>query len=138
MLNPEHGPSLMRQAERLDLSRTSLLYPPVVTCALDLQLMRRLDELHLQWPFMGSRMLRDTLRLEGFRVGRRHVAILLRKIGIAAIYRRANTSRCHPRNAIYPYLLRKLRIDRPNQVWAIDVTYILMARAFVYLVAVLD
>jgi len=138
MINPEHGLSLTRQAELLDLSRTSLYYRPVETGASDLQLMRRLDELHLQWPFMGGRMLRDTLRLAGVRIGRRHVATLMRKMGIAAIYRRANTSRRHPRNAIYPYLLRKLTIDRPNQVWATDVTYIPMARGFVYLVAVLD
>ena len=100
--------------------------------------MRRIDELHLQWPFMGARMLCDTLRLEGIRVGRRHVATLMREMGIAAVYRRANTSRRHPQNAIDPYLPRKLNIDRPNQVWATDVTYIPMARGFVYPAAVLD
>ncbi len=100
--------------------------------------MRRIDELHLQWPFLGSRMLRDMLRLEGIWVGRRHVATLMRKMGIEALYRRSNTSRRHPRHLIYPYLLRKLVIDRPNQVWATDVTYIPMAKGFVYLVAVMD
>jgi putative transposase len=138
MINPEHGLSLTRQAELLDLSRASLYYTPVQTCETDLKLMRRIDELHLQWPFLGSRMLRDMLRLEGISIGRKHVATLMRKMGIEAIYRRANTSRRHPRNAIYPYLLRKLQIDRPNQVWATDVTYIPMERGFVYLVAVLD
>ena len=138
MINPNHKLSLTRQAELLDLSRASLYYKPVETCEADLKLMRRIDELHLQWPFLGSRMLRDMLRLEGFDVGRKHVATLMRKMGIEAIYRRANTSRRHPRNEIYPYLLRKLTIDRPNQVWATDVTYIPMARGFVYLVAILD
>jgi putative transposase len=138
MINPDHKLSLTRQAEILQLSRASLYYEPVAACEADLQLMRRLDELHLQWPFLGSRMLRDMLRLEGIIVGRRHVATLMRKMGIEALYRRSNTSRRHPRHLIYPYLLRKLVIDRPNQVWATDVTYIPMARGFVYLVAVMD
>ena len=138
MIDPNHGLSLTRQAQLLDLSRASLYYEPVGVCEADLQLMRRLDELHLQWPFLGSRMLRDMLRLEGIPVGRKHVATLMRKMGIEAIYRRANTSRRHPRHAIYPYLLRNLIIERPNQVWASDVTYIPMARGFVYLVAVMD
>jgi putative transposase len=138
MINPNHKLSLTRHAQILQLSRASLYYEPVATCEADLQLMRRLDELHLQWPFQGSRMLRDILRLEGILVGRRHVATLMRKMRIEALYRHANTSRRHPRHAIYPYLLRKLVIDRPNQVWATDVTYIPMARGFVYLVAVMD
>ena len=138
MINPNHKLSLTRQAELLQLSRASLYYEPVGTCDADLQLMRRIDELHLQWPFLGSRMLRDMLRLEGIVVGRRHVATLMRKMGIEALYRRSNTSRRHPRHTIYPYLLRRLVIDRPNQVWATDVTYIPMARGFVYLVAVMD
>jgi transposase InsO family protein len=138
VIDPNHGLSLTRQAQLLDLSRASLYYEPVGVCEADLQLMRRLDELHLQWPFLGSRMLRDMLRLEGIPVGRKHVATLMRKMGIEAIYRRANTSRRHPRHAIYPYLLRNLIIERPNQVWASDVTYIPMARGFVYLVAVMD
>jgi putative transposase len=138
MINPTHKLSLTRQAKLLELSRASLYYKPVQTCEADLRLMRRIDELHLEWPFLGSRMLRDMLRLEGIHVGRKHVATLMRKMGIEAIYRRANTSRRHPRNAIYPYMLRNLTIDRPNQVWATDVSYIPMARGFVYLVAVLD
>ena len=138
MINPDHKLSLTRQAQILQLSRASLYYEPVAACEADLQLMRRLDELHLQWPFLGSRMLRDILRLEGIVVGRRHIATLMRKMGIEALYRRSNTSRRHRRHMIYPYLLRKLVIDRPNQVWATDVTYIPMARGFVYLVAVMD
>jgi putative transposase len=138
VIDPTHVLSLTRQAQLLQLSRASLYYEPVAATAADLQLMRRLDELHLQWPFLGSRMLRDILRLEGIVVGRRHVATLMRKMGIEALYRRSNTSRRHPRHLIYPYLLCKLVIDRPNQVWATDVTYIPMARGFVYLVAVMD
>ena len=138
MINPNHELSLTRQAELLDLSRASLYYTPVQTSEADLKLMRRIDELHLQWPFLGSRMLRDMLRLESIEVGRKHVTTLMRKMGIEAIYRRSNTSRRHPRHAIYPYLLRHLTIDRPNQVWATDVTYIPMARGFVYLVAIID
>jgi putative transposase len=122
MINPNHKLSLTRQAQILQLSRASLYYEPVAACEAGLQLMCRLDELHVQWPFLGSRMLRDILRLEGILVGRRHVAILMRKMGIEALYRRSNTSRRHPRHAIYPYLLRKLVIDWPNQVWATDVS----------------
>jgi putative transposase len=93
--------------------------------------MRRMDELHMNYPFAGSRMLRDMLRLEGFTVGRGHVATLMEKMGIAAIYRKRNTSKPHPAHPIYPYLLRGLTIDRPNQVWSTDITYIPMARGFV-------
>jgi putative transposase len=100
--------------------------------------MRRMDELHLEHPFAGSRMLRDLLNREGHDVGRRHVATLMRRMGIEAIYRKKNTSRAHPGHRVYPYLLRKLAVDRPNQVWASDITYIPMARGFVYLVAIID
>jgi putative transposase len=100
--------------------------------------MRRIDELHLEHPFAGSRMLRDLLRQEGFEVGRKHVATLMRKMGIEALYRRPNTSRRHPAHPIYPYLLRHLSVTQPNQVWAMDITYIPMARGFVYLAAVMD
>ena len=130
--------SLTRQAEFLELSRTSLYYEPVGTSDAGLRLRRRLDELHLQWPFLGCRMLRDKLRLEGISVGRKHAATLMRKTGIEAIYRRANTTRKHAQNEVYPYLLRNLDIDRPNQVWATNVRYIRMARGLVYLVAVMD
>lgn len=103
-----------------------------------LPLMRRIDALHLEHPFAGSRMLRDLLNQEGHGVGRKHVVTLMKRMGIEAIYRRKNTSRPHPDHEVYPYLLRKLAIDRPNQVWAADITYIPMARGFVYLVAVID
>ena len=100
--------------------------------------MRRIDELHLEYPFAGSRMLRDFLNREGVAVGRRHVATLMKRMGIEAIYRRPNTSKPAPGHKIYPYLLRGLKVDRPNQVWAMDITYIPMARGFVYLAAVVD
>ena len=100
--------------------------------------MRRMDELHLELPFAGSRMLRDLLNAEGLVIGRRHVATLMKRMGMEAIYRRPNTSKPAPGHKIYPYLLRHLAVIRPNQVWAMDITYIPMARGFVYLTAVVD
>ena len=138
MISRDHELAVARQADLLGLSRSSVYYQPLPVSAADLQLMRRIDELHLELPFAGSRMLRDLLAGEGVRVGRRHVATLMRRMGIEALYRRPNTSRRHPAHPVFPYLLRGLSIDRPNQVWAADITYIPMARGFVYLVAVLD
>jgi putative transposase len=106
--------------------------------AADLTIMRRIDELHLDYPFAGSRMLRDILVPEGGAIGRRRVATMMKRMGIAAIYRRPNTSKPALGHKIYPYLLRGLKIERPNQVWAMDITYIPMARGFVYLAAVVD
>lgn len=100
--------------------------------------MCRLDALHLDYPFAGSRMLRDILAREGVSIGRRHVRTLMKKMGIEAIYRRLNTSKAAPGHKIYPYLLRGLKIERNNQVWAIDITYIPMTRGFIYLAAVVD
>jgi putative transposase len=104
----------------------------------DLAIMRRMDELHLDYPFAGSRMLRDLLRGEGVEIGREHVTTLMKRMRIEAIYRRPNTSKPAPGHKIYPYLLRGMVIDRPNQAWAMDITYIAMARGFVYLAAVVD
>ena len=101
-------------------------------------LMRRIDELHLEYPFAGSRMMRGLLRQEGLSSGRRHIATLMRRMGIEALYRKPNTSRRRPGHTVYPYLLRGLEVSRPNQVWAMDITYIPMARGFVYLAAVMD
>ena len=106
--------------------------------ASNLWLMRRIDELHLNYPFAGSLMLRDMLGHQGLEVGRRHIRTLMRRMGIEAIYRRPNTSKPAPGHRIYPYLLRGLAITRPNQVWTMDITYIPMARGFVYLAAVVD
>jgi len=100
--------------------------------------MRRIDQIHLEHPFAGSRMMRDLLKAEGHVIGRKHVATLMRKMGIEALYRKPNTSRRHAAHRIYPYLLRNLAIERPNHVWAMDITYVPMARGFVYLAAVLD
>ncbi len=138
MIDADHELSLTRQAELLALSRSSLYYQPVPVSDVDLALMRRIDELHLELPFAGSRLLRDLLQGEGHAIGRKRVRRLMRTMGISAIYRRQNTSRRHPRHPVFPYLLRGLVIDRPNQVWAADITYIPMAKGFVYLVAVID
>ena len=100
--------------------------------------MNHIDKLHLDHPFAGARMLRDMLRLEGFDVGRVHVSTLMRKMGVEALYRKPRTTLRHPAHRIYPYLLRDLNIYRPNQVWAMDITYIPMAKGFVYLTVVLD
>lgn len=138
MIDKTHALPVTRQAALLDLSRSNVYYLPKSVAQSDLALMRRMDELHLAYPFAGSRMLRDMLGLEGIDVGRRHVSTLMKKMGIEAIYRKRNTSKAHPDNRIYPYLLRNLIIDRPNQVWATDLTYIPMRRGFVYLVAIID
>jgi putative transposase len=129
---------VVRQCELLNLSRSSVYYVPHPVSEDDLALMRRIDELHLNHPFAGARMLRDLLRLEGIPVGRRHVSTLMKKMGIEALYRRPNTSRKHPQNPVFPYLLRGLDITAANQVWAMDITYIPMRKGFVYLAAVLD
>jgi putative transposase len=129
---------VVRQCELLNLSRSSVYYVPQPVSEDDLALMRRIDELHLNHPFAGARMLRDFLRLEGIPVGRRHVSTLMKKMGIEALYRRPNTSRKHPQNPVFPYLLRGLDITAANQVWAMDITYIPMRKGFVYLAAVLD
>jgi len=101
-------------------------------------LMRRIDDLHLEYPFAGSRMLRDILRREGYSIGRKHVGTLMKKVGIEALYKKPNTSRRHPEHEVYPYLLRNMEINRANHVWAADISYIPMKRGFVYLFAVMD
>ena len=138
MIDRDHDLPLKRQAEVLQLSRSSLYYRPRPVSAADLVIMRRIDELHLERPFSGSRMLRDILHDEGIDVGRDRVITMMRRMGIKALYRRPSTSKLAPGHKIYPYLLRGLTVDRPNQVWATDITYIPMARGFVYLVAVID
>jgi putative transposase len=130
--------TVKRQAELLDLSRSSVYYTPRSLSERDLRLMRRIDELHLQLPYYGSRKLAVALRREGHEVGRRHVATLMRRMGIEALYRRPRTSIPARGASIYPYLLAGLAIERPNQVWASDITYLPMAHGFMYLVAILD
>lgn len=138
MIDATQELSISRQAELLAISHSNLYYLPRQTSEADLALMRRIDELHLNHPFAGSRMLRDMLKLEGFTAGRQHIATLMAKMGIHALYRGRNTSAPHPAHKIYPYLLRGLTIDRPNHCWATDITYIPMRRGFVYLVAIVD
>ncbi len=138
MIDCSHTLPVTRQAQQLGISRGSVYYLPRPVSAADLAVMRRIDELHMAYPFAGSRMLRDLLGREGIAVGRLHVATLMKKMGVAAIYRRPNTSKPAPGHKIYPYLLRKLAVARPNQVWATDITYIPMARGFLYLVAIVD
>ncbi len=138
MIDRSHRLPLARQAKAVCVSRSSVYYRPQPVSDADLRLMRRIDELHLDHPFAGSRMTRDLLHQDDLFSGRRHVSTLMRRMGIEALYRKPNTSRRHPRHPVYPYLLRGLAVTRPNQVWAMDITYIPMARGFVYLAAVMD
>ena len=120
------------------MARSTVYALPTPIPDRDLDLMKRIDRLHLEMPYAGSRMLRDLLNQDGIKVGRKHVATLMKRMGIEALYRKPKTTKKHPQHRVYPYLLRGLSIDRPNQVFAMDITYIPMARGFVYLVAVLD
>jgi putative transposase len=138
MIDPEHDLPIKQQAEVLGISRSTVYYEPRPICDEDLWLMRRIDELHLNYPFAGSRMLRGLLWQQGLEVGRRHIKTLMRRMGIEAIYRKPNTSKPAPGHRIYPYLLRGLTVTRPNQAWAMDITYIPMARGFIYLAAIVD
>lgn len=138
MIDRNHKLPVKRQAQLLGISRGAVYYRPEPISDADLALMRRIDELHLEFPFAGSRMLRDLLRQQGIEAGRRHIATLMRRMGVQAIYRKPNTSKKHPNHPVFPYLLRGLAIERANQVWAMNITYIPMARGFVYLTAVLD
>jgi putative transposase len=138
MIDRTHPLPVRRQCQLLKLARSTAYYHPTLVSETVFALMRRIDELHLQYPFAGARMLRNLLRQEGHAIGRRHVATLMRRMGLEALYRKPYLSRRHPAHRIYPYLLRDLMISRPNHVWAADITYIPMARGFVYLFAVLD
>jgi putative transposase len=138
MIDRAHDLPIAKQADALNISRGSVYYLPRPMSEADLAIMRRLDRLHLECPFAGSRMLRGLLAAEGCKIGRRHVKTLMRRMGIEALYRRPRTTQPEPGHKIYPYLLRGLEITRPNQVWAMDITYIPMARGFVYLAVVLD
>ena len=130
--------SLRRQCELLGVSRSGLYYEPVGTSAEELALMRRIDEIHLKWPFYGSRKLCEALRTEGLSVNRKHMQRLMRLMGLESVAPKPNTSKPAPEHPVYPYLLRNLAISRANQVWAADITYIPMARGFAYLVAIID
>ena len=138
MIDREHNLPITKQAEALNISRSSVYYLPRPVSAADLTIMRRIDELHLEFPFAGSRMLRGLLAAEGCKLGRRHVKTLMKRMGIEALYRRPRTTKPEPGHKIHPYLLRGMTITRPDHVWAMDITYIPMARGFVYLAVVLD
>lgn len=138
MIDRDHGLSIARQAELVGISRGTVYYLPRPVSVDDLALMRRIDELHLEYPWAGARRLRDWLQREGHAVGRKRVRTLMRRMVIEPLYRKPNTSKRHPGHKIYPYLLRHIAITAPNQAWAMDITYIPMARGFVYLAAVMD
>ena len=138
MIDRQHDLPITKQAEVLCISRGSVYYLPRPVPEADLAIMRRLDRLHLEFPFAGARMLRGLLAAEGCKIGRRHVKTLMRRMGIEALYRRPRTTKPEPGHKIYPYLLRGVQVTRPNQVWAMDITYITMERGFVYLAVVLD
>ena len=138
MISREHPLPIAKQCLVLNLARSTAYYKPCLLPANDLKLMQRMDKLHMDYPFAGSRMLRDMLLLEGHTIGRRHVRTLMLKMDIHAVYRKPDTSLANKQNKIYPYLLKDLVIDKPNDVFACDITYIPMAKGFVYLMAVID
>lgn len=133
-----HPLSIARQCRLLSLHRSSYYYQAVETPDDELILMRWIDELHIRRPFLGVRRITDELHATGCRVNRKKVGRLMRKMGIQALYPKPNTSKKHPRHKVYPYLLRNLTIDRPNQVWATDITYIPMEKGFIYLTVIMD
>jgi putative transposase len=138
MIDRGHELSVSKQAEVVGIARSTVYYLPRPVPAADLDLMRQIDKLHTEFPFAGSRMLRRLLAANGSQIGRRHVKTLMRRMGIEALYRRPRTTKPGPGHKIYPYLLRGVEIVRPNQVWAMDITYVPMAKGFVYLAVVLD
>ena len=135
MINREHVLPLSQQCRLLNISRSSIYYKAIGSSTHDLELMRLIDEIHLKWPFYGSRRIRDELKDLDHNVGREHVRTLMR---IEAIYCKPRTTRPQPGNKIYPYLLRNIEISRANHVWAADITYLPMARGVCYLVAIMD
>ncbi len=139
MIDREHDQlPLVRQCALLDVSRASVYYRPAPPRAEDLELMALMDRQYLKTPFYGSRRMRVGLRRQGYLVSRKKVRRLMRLMGLEAIYRRSNTSQPAPGHRVYPYLLKGVKINRVNQVWTADITYIPMARGFLYLVAIMD
>jgi putative transposase len=138
MIGRDHILPLTQQSQILELSRSSLYYKAVLVNARKLELMKLIDEIHLKYPFYGSRNIRDELRDQGYKIGRGHVSTLMKKMGVEALYRKPRLSKPHPGHKVYPYLLRGMEITRANQVWAADITYLPMARGFCYLVAIMD
>jgi len=138
MIDRAHELPVSRQCQLLEIGRSSYYYPAVPVSQVDVDLMRVIDEIHLKYPFYGSRKVRDELKARGFKVGRGHVRTLMRKMGIEALYQKPRLSEPHPGHKIYPYLLRNMEITRANQVWVADICYLPMAKGFCYLVAVMD
>jgi len=138
MIDPEHTLPLTQQSRIVGISRSSLYYKAVPISERDLELMRLIDEIHLKYPFYGSRRIRNELRDLGHDVGRGHVSTLMKKMGIMALYQKPRLSVPHPDHKVYPYLLRGVEIRRANHCWAADITYLPMARGFCYLVAIMD
>lgn len=138
MIQRTHQLSIKRQAQLLNISRGTAYYVPRGVSEADQQLMRRIDALHLEHPFAGSRMLCALLEREGVPVGRKHVSTLMARMGVEALYRKPRTTTKHPGHTIHPYRLKGLKIERANHVWAMDITYVPMARGWVYLAAIID
>ena len=138
MIDRTHALPIVRQCQILELARSTAYYQATPVSPDELALMRRIDELHLEHPFGGARMLSKMLKRAGHPVGRRRVSTMMKRMGIRALYRKPNTSKRHPAHPVYPYLLRHLTITRSNHVWAADITYIPMQRGFVYLFAAID
>jgi len=138
MIDRDHALRITKQAEVVGIARSTVYYLPRPVSAADLDLMKQIDRLHMEFPFAGARMLRRLLAANGSKVGRRHVTTLMQRMGIEALYRRPRTTKPEPGHKVYPYLLRGVEVTRPNQVWAMDITYVPMARGFIYLTAVMD
>jgi putative transposase len=138
MIEPSQQPSISRQCEMLGIRRSSYYYRAKPIKPDDLKLMRQIDEMYLQDPTLGSRSISRQFKRQGQKVNRKRIQRLMRLMGLEAIYPKPRTSRPHPQHRVYPYLLRDLTINRPNQVWAADITYVPMARGFMYLVAIMD
>ena len=138
MINKKHALPITRQCKILNLSRSSLYYQPVEIREYDLNMMSLIDEIHLRYPFYGSRRICDELLDNGFHVSRGRVSNLMKKMGIEALYRKPRLSKPHPGHRVYPYLLRGMQIDQANQVWATDITYLPLSKGYVYLVAIMD
>lgn len=138
MIASDHALPIVRQCQLLDIARSTVYYQPQTATAADDELMKRIDALHLEWPFLGSRRIADALADDGAAVNRKRVQRLMQVMGLTALYPKPRTTTPAPGHRIYPYLLRDLTIDRPNQVWCADITYLPMARGFLYLVAVMD
>ena len=138
MVSPEEPLSVKRQCELLDLPRSTFYYQPKPVGQGDLDLMKKIDAMHLERPFYGSRRLRDWLQLMGYAISRKKIQRLMREMGLCALYPKRNLSKRNQAHKVYPYLLKGLVIDRPNQVWSTDITFVPMAKGFLYLVAVID